>query len=189
MAERWAKLVYPNLDDAGNRFEISTHGRLRNIVTGRIYKPSLLNTGYLCVRTSLGSRAKRINIIIHKAVAITFVENPHNYQDVNHIDGNKQNNFDTNLEWCTNGYNAVHKFAVGLVDTSLFSGENSPVAKLTWEAVCDIRENYIPYSRTNGARSFARKYGVCRKTIESVISNRHWNNTYAEVAQSERAEE
>lgn len=176
MEERWAKLKYPQLSDEDNRFEISTHGRLRNLVTGHIYKPSLLNTGYLSVKTSLGSRDKQINIIIHKAVAHTFVENPHGYTEVNHADGNKLNNFDTNLEWCTSGYNQVHAYTVGLVNVDLLSGENSETAKLTWDAVCDIRENYIPYSRTNGARSFARKYGVCRKTIESVLLHRTWDN-------------
>lgn len=33
MQETWARLVYPNISDEQNRFEISTHGRLKNVKT------------------------------------------------------------------------------------------------------------------------------------------------------------
>lgn len=54
------------------------------------------------------------------------------------------------------------------------SGELNPKALLTWDAVRDIRENYVPYKK--GVRQhFASKYGVGVHVISDVIANRSWN--------------
>ena len=47
-------------------------------------------------------------------VAITFIPNPDNKEQVNHIDGNKLNNAVENLEWVTNQENQIHKVKIGL---------------------------------------------------------------------------
>jgi hypothetical protein len=51
---------------------------------------------------------------LHRIVALTFIENPENKEQVNHIDGNKTNNAVSNLEWVTNQENQIHKFKTGL---------------------------------------------------------------------------
>ena len=51
---------------------------------------------------------------LHRIVALTFIENPENKEQVNHIDGNKTNNAVSNLEWVTNQENQIHKFKIGL---------------------------------------------------------------------------
>lgn len=38
-------------------------------------------------------------------VANAFIPNPNNYSQINHIDGNKENNNANNLEWCSSSYN------------------------------------------------------------------------------------
>ena len=51
---------------------------------------------------------------LHRLIALTFIQNPNNKQQVNHIDGNKTNNCLDNLEWVTNEENQIHKFKIGL---------------------------------------------------------------------------
>lgn len=57
---------------------------------------------------------KRKDYKIHRLVAEYFIENPDNLQVVNHIDGNKQNNHISNLEWCTYSDNNYHAYRTGL---------------------------------------------------------------------------
>lgn len=42
---------------------------------------------------------------IHRLAMIAFVDNPHNYNQINHKDENKHNNYIGNLEWCDAKYN------------------------------------------------------------------------------------
>jgi hypothetical protein len=51
---------------------------------------------------------------LHRLIALAFIENPQNKEQVNHIDGNKINNRVDNLEWVTNSENQLHKFHIGL---------------------------------------------------------------------------
>jgi hypothetical protein len=54
------------------------------------------------------------NYLLHRLIALTFLENPENKEFVNHIDGNKLNNQLTNLEWATCLENNMHKINNGL---------------------------------------------------------------------------
>lgn len=174
MQEIWKKLVYPNIPDGLNRFEISTYGRLRNKITHNIYKLDILSSGYCSVRTTLGSRNNKIHILIHKAVAYTFLSNKDDLPEVNHKDGNKTNNYIENLEWCTSHENQQHKYDAGLFNKKLISGENNHCAKLTEDDVRYIRQNYIKGSRQFGTRAMARKFSVSCPTILSVIRYETW---------------
>jgi len=53
-----------------------------------------------------------------------------------------------------------------------FSGENCGNAKLTWEKVAQIRKEYSPDNCPS--RSLAKKYGVNKSTILSIIKNKTW---------------
>jgi len=79
------------------RYAVSTAGRVRNNLTGRMLKPSLSKTGYYVV----GLRRNNISktVAIHKLVAERFVKNPNNCKFLIHKDGNKANNDMYNLEW------------------------------------------------------------------------------------------
>ena len=69
--------------------------------------------GYMYITLKDNGRVK--NARVHRIVAEAFIPNPNNYTDVNHIDGNKENNCVWNLEWCTKSQNSKHAVENGLL--------------------------------------------------------------------------
>ena len=179
--EIWLKLVYPGIEDAVNRFEVSSCGRLRNAISKHIYKLDILSSGYCSVRTTLGSNKRKIHIILHKAVAYTFLPNPNKLPEVNHKDGDRTNNNANNLEWCTSHYNQQHKYDMGFYDKNKISGENNPASKLTWDDVRYIRENYQPGVRGKGLKAMAKMFGVSSMIIQCVVKNKTWKEPLSTV--------
>lgn len=113
---------------------------------------------YLVV--SLSEGGKRWYKRIHRLVAEVFLPNPHGWEEVNHIDGNKLNNDVSNLEWCTREQNMRHAEANHLI----------PHPKvLSNEDVDYIRLHYIPKDRTYGTRGLARAFNVSHTTIRRAL--------------------
>ena len=70
----------------------------------KILKPYKNKKGYLMVDLDNNCKGQ----IIHRLVAEAFIPNPDNLSIVNHINGNKTDNYYLNLEWCTYSYNIKH---------------------------------------------------------------------------------
>lgn len=85
-------------------YQISSKGRVWSIKSKRYLSPFVNNSGYLCINI-IAANGKRKGELIHRLVALAFVPNPNGYPEVNHLDENKLNNEDTNLEWCTRKQN------------------------------------------------------------------------------------
>jgi hypothetical protein len=91
-----------------NNYSVSDRGDVRNDKTGAILKPATVYNGYL--RVCICGKMYRV----HRLVADAYIDNPCNYPQVNHKDGNKKNNSVDNLEWCTASQNIKHAFATGI---------------------------------------------------------------------------
>ena len=110
MKEIWKEIEgYPN-------YQVSNMGRVksleRNVVKGngglykieeKILKSIKKRDGYLQI--NLSKEGKQKTCLIHRLVASTFLDNPNNFFEVNHIDEDKTNNRVDNLEWCSREYN------------------------------------------------------------------------------------
>lgn len=94
------------------KYDINEYGEIKNHITNRILKPKKNHRGYLYYGVSIKGKYK--DIIIHRAVAETFIPNPNNLPQVNHKDGNKLNNCVDNLEWVTAKENMIHATKMGL---------------------------------------------------------------------------
>lgn len=93
-------------------YSASNYGRIRNDGTGRIMHVYPGTRGYLAL--TLRRDNKQTTQMVHRLVAEAFLGGPHPGLDVNHIDGNKTNNYIENLEWCTREENVRHAVRTGL---------------------------------------------------------------------------
>lgn len=90
---------YPN-------YSATYDGRIFNHNTERFMALSKMPEGYL--RLNIKNNSGQKKFLIHRLIALTFIPNPKNKPQVNHIDSNKSNNSVDNLEWITNKENREH---------------------------------------------------------------------------------
>lgn len=99
-------------------YEVSNLGRVKRTKSGigtqsgRILKGYTDPDGYKRVDLTVNNKSK--GFFVHRLVATAFLSNPENKPQVNHIDGNKQNNNISNLEWVTQEQNMAHAWRIGL---------------------------------------------------------------------------
>ena len=106
--------MWKDVKNYENRYEVNTEGVIRNKKTKRILKPELCKGGYLRVRLYKNNKDSK-HELVHRVVAKTFLDNTHNYKEVNHKDNNPKNNNVSNLEWCTSQYNSRYSKAVSVI--------------------------------------------------------------------------
>lgn len=95
-------------------YMISDTGVVMNIKTNKVKKSFLNNFGYMRVTLeNKNHNPTKQRFYIHRLVAIHFLPNPRNCEEVNHIDCNTQNNNVKNLEWVTKQENELHSHKFG----------------------------------------------------------------------------
>ena len=93
-------------------FEVSNYGRLRKIKTGYILRCAH-REGYVHFNTR--HEGIVLKSTVHRLVCKYFIDNPNNYDCVNHINCNRSDNHYLNLEWCTKQMNTDHAVNLGRI--------------------------------------------------------------------------
>lgn len=124
----------------------------------RILKPGKNKSGYYQV--ILEKDGKRTSKRVHRIVAETFLDNPNNYPQINHINKNKLDNNLSNLEWCTNQYNAEYSHAKTI---NLYDKYGNLITVFNINKFC--KENGIHFSNLlkvlKGQRNHTGGYRAC----------------------------
>ncbi|BAN59663.1 HNH endonuclease [Bacillus phage phiNIT1] len=179
MKENWESLK--GVVKHGDKYAVSTLGRVKNANTGRILKPYTTPLGYHQVSLCSNSQCK--NYRVHRLVALVFIPNPDNKREVNHKDTNKQNNCISNLEWSTSSENHKHAYAHGLMKPPV-KKRTKPVkktkpkpkgrnrAELTEQDVIEIRKLAATGEYTH--EKLSTMFGVHRRTISYIIQRKTW---------------
>lgn len=106
--------------DYNKDYQISNFGNVKNKISGQILRGTI-SKGYVIVHLTINDKSYKKSV--HRLVAELFINNPENKPIINHIDGNKQNNIYTNLEWCTQAENMQHASRTGLINTITQGGK------------------------------------------------------------------
>ena len=111
--------IWKDIQGFESWYQVSNLGNVRRIapVNGsprcKNIKPWVNSRGYSYV--TLNVHCKKTMFRLHRLVAEHFIKKKSDmYTDINHIDGNKQNNTVDNLEWCTRSENMKHAIKTGL---------------------------------------------------------------------------
>lgn len=173
--------VWQAIPEYEGLYEASSLGRIRSLdrnihcrdgsvkrYSGRLLQPQLMSTGYLTVQLSKGGIAT--HCLIHRLVAMAFLQNHDGLEEVNHKDGVKKNNALPNLEWMSRVRNIRHAMGMGLIQGM---GELNPAAKLTDAQVQQIKE-LSRYGLHPG--ELAHAFGVKKSTITDIQLCRTWQH-------------
>jgi len=123
--------------------------------------------GYLIV----GLRVNDIQVTyrVHRLVAEAYLEKPFENATVNHIDGNKENNNVSNLEWISLKDNIIHSYKLGLASR----GENRTQAKL---CDSDVEVIKIGFMQKLSNVELAAMYNISSAVISDIRSHKTWNH-------------
>lgn len=105
------------------KYSVSSHGRVRNNLTGHTRRGCRTRSGYLHLSLSHNKDVKYV--YVHRLVAKCFLEQADGRMEVNHKDGNKWNNRADNLEWVTPADNMKHALETGLC--SPYGNDRKPI--------------------------------------------------------------
>lgn len=150
-------MIWKNVPSIPN-LEVSNTGLVRTFHHGWnrtvIKKMREDKDGYLLVSVVLADKRETTRRV-HRLVAQTFIANPDNLPIVNHLDGDKQNNHVSNLEWTTVSGNTKHGYDV----LGVKSGTAQKVL---------LYINDKPFSIYDTVRQLAEQLGVNKGLIKRI---------------------
>lgn len=166
--------IWKDIPGFSGWYQASNLGRIRsvpridkagNLTRGKLFKIIIDPRGY-CRAASLDN-GKKTNQLVHRLVALTFIPNPDNKPQVNHIDGIKSNNCVENLEWVTAKENIHHAMRMGV-----HRGKTREELKrcLVPVASYDLKGNKL--KEFECVLDAARFYNVNPANISSIIHGR-----------------
>jgi hypothetical protein len=105
---------FGNIKSSSRSVKLVSHNKASYYMrAGKILKQPLNSHGYPCVTIKYLNGTQKV-VQVHRLIAKTFIPNPDNLPQINHIDGNKCNNNVQNLEWCSVRDNIRHAYKTGL---------------------------------------------------------------------------
>ena len=149
-------------------YSVTEEGQVYSHRRAMYLKPCSYN-GYMGVY--LCENGKRKKHLIHRLVASAYIENPNDYNEVNHINGIKSDNHVNNLEYTTRSKNMLHAYSTGLTLGPI--GEVHGNNKLTESQVIEIK-NLLKTSLKQ--HEIAKLYNVQPQTISLINLNKRWSH-------------
>lgn len=121
--------IWKDIHGLEGLYQISNLGNVKSIKRGeRLMKPYHSNCKYYVV--SMYGGGHHLTVLIHRLVALHFIEAVDGNKEVNHINGNKLDNRAENLEWSNRVDNCNHAVAFGLTKSGGMNYRAKPIVNL-----------------------------------------------------------
>ncbi len=138
---------------------------------GKIFKIRFKhNRRYMTIRLSKNRHV--LSTPVHRIIAMTFIPNPNNKPQVNHINGIKTDNRVENLSWVNNSENVLHAIDSGLMKYAV--GESHGSAVFTESDVLKIRELHA--SKKYNMVEIGRMFNTNNSRICEIVSRKTWKH-------------
>ena len=149
------------------KYMVSERGDIYSTLRNKILKTTMVRKYH---RVSfITNEGKDKAYLVHRVVALCFIENPDNKPEVNHIDGNPDNNRVSNLEWVTRQENQKHAFDNEL---NTNSGEANGRCVMPSETAIEIYKALLNGMSCNEA---SQVFGYNKATIRNIKIKKNWN--------------
>lgn len=123
LSEIWKDVIgYEGLYKVSSLGRIKRETGYRQRHSGILIAPT--HRRYSQIRLSKDNAKK--TLLVHRLVALHFIDNPLNKTDVNHINGDRSDNRVINLEWNTRKENLLHAKTTGLLESN-FASRRKPI--------------------------------------------------------------
>lgn len=96
------------------RYAITSCGRVYSHLTHKELKQQTMKNGYKHI-VLLDKNQHHNGYLVHRLVALTYLPNPNNYPEVDHLDHIRSHNYINNLQWVTHKENQA--FLIGVPQT------------------------------------------------------------------------
>lgn len=168
--------VWKDIKDYEGIYQISNLGNVKGLKRNKIKSPTLNSWGYQVVSLTKPN-TKLKSVLVHRLVAIAFINNLENKEQVNHIDGNKTNNCKSNLEWCNQFENMQHAFKLGLNVNHYGEKHNrSVITEEIYLKCVELREKGVTYAKI--AEYVFKEYNIKigRTSINAALLGQTWSH-------------
>ena len=165
--------IWKDIEGFRELYQVSNLGRIRRKDNHKVLKPLILTKGYKGVRLYY-TKKDAVTKKIHRLVAKYFIGNPLNLPQVNHKDGNKNNNKAINLEWCSNEYNMNHAITNDLIKL----GEDRTSSKCTEDSLQYIQK-LIDCKFT--IKQLSIVYCISKNSMKDIIRNKSYTHLHLNI--------
>ena len=109
-------IEWKTIKDYEDLYMVSNTGLIKSLHWSKekLLKQVIRSNNYQYYFVGLLKNGKRKYFAVHRLVASAFIPNPNNYEQVDHLDGNKLNNNVDNLEWVSAKENTNRAWKKGL---------------------------------------------------------------------------